>query len=149
MTIPDWAWERRLSALAHEPLQHDEAYETIHVDEHVLERAHAHCARLTQDHSKTFYTASALLPPAKRRAVRALYAFCRGSDDLVDRQPDDPLAQLDAWRERTLLVPPSDTDLVAVAWADARLRYRIPARYAHQLIDGVARDVQVKRYQTF
>jgi phytoene synthase len=40
-------------------------------------------------------------------------------------------------------------ELVAVAWAAARSQYHIPPRYAEQLIDGVARDLVQKRYQTF
>jgi phytoene synthase len=44
--------------------------------------------------------------------------------------------------------PPTD-DLVALAWADTRRRYKVPPRYAEQLIDGVARDLRQTRYQTF
>ena len=40
-------------------------------------------------------------------------------------------------------------DPVAVAWADTRMRYQIPWRYAEQLIAGVAQDVEKNRYQTF
>ena len=45
-------------------------------------------------------------------------------------------------------MPPSD-DLVAVAWADTRLRYRVPGRYVEQLLDGVAADLHKDRYATF
>jgi len=41
---------------------------------------------MTRFHSRTFFAASGLLLPVKRRAVRALYAFCRVTDDLVDRE---------------------------------------------------------------
>lgn len=86
---------------------------------------------------------------AKRQAERALYAFCRISDDLVDQQDGDPLARLEAWRERALIAYPSADDPVALAWADTLARFRVPIRYAHQLIDGVSKDIQVKRYPTF
>jgi phytoene synthase len=43
------------------------------------------CAAVVREHARTFYFASWLLPPAKRRAAYALYAFCRVADDLVDR----------------------------------------------------------------
>jgi phytoene synthase len=36
-----------------------------------------------------------------------------------------------------------------LAWADTITRYRIPRLYAHQLIEGVAKDITVKRYKTF
>jgi phytoene synthase len=115
---------------------------------------------VTQEHSKTFTMASALMPRAKRRAVRALYAFCRVSDDLVDHPGpgetgDDRLARLEGWRRRALedradeSCYAGDDDLVALAWADTRLRFGIPTRYAQQLIDGVAKDIHTTRYTTF
>ncbi|MBC7237507.1 MAG: phytoene/squalene synthase family protein [Chloroflexi bacterium] len=143
---------------------------------------------LTRRHSRTFYLASALLPPAKCRAVRALYAFCRISDDLVDGEaPSTDLFQtsspsprsryssldrnsgpglgnhenrcsarerLERWRRQALREPPRLTpccgkSLVALAWADVRARYRIPVRYAEQLIEGVAQDLRTVRYDTF
>jgi phytoene synthase len=102
-------------------------------------------------HSRTFYLASTLLPAQKRRAMRALYAFCRVSDDLVDAIGEGRARQahFEEWCERALSnLPPAD-DPVALAWADTRLRYRIPAVYAQQLLEGVARDMQATRYATF
>ena len=148
-------WEHRLFALAYEAFQQDEPRVSVNVDSETLERAYAHCVAVTQEHSKTFYTASALLAPAKRQAVRALYAFCRISDDLVDRTQGDRLAALEAWRKRSLFgdpvagTPAASNALVALAWTDTRARFGIPARYAHQLIDGVARDIRTTRYETF
>jgi phytoene synthase len=46
-------------------------------------------------------------------------------------------------------VQSASDDPVAVAWADTRIRYQIPWRYAEQLIAGVAQDVEKNRYQTF
>ena len=154
------SWERRLFALAHEPLEHSEPPLSIQADEELLEHAYQHCVAVTQEHSKTFYMASALMPPAKRRAVRALYAFCRVSDDLVDHPgpggfADDRLARLEAWRKCALgnhaagSSCTSGNDLVALAWTDTRTRFGIPTRYAHQLIDGVAKDIHTTRYATF
>jgi hypothetical protein len=48
-------------------------------------QAYQACEAITRQHSRTFYLASGLLPAGKRQAVRALYAFCRVSDDIVDR----------------------------------------------------------------
>ncbi len=53
------------------------------------------------------------------------------------------------WRQHILAPQPNRDDLVAIAWADARLRYGIPQRYAEQLIEGVARDLRQVRYNTF
>jgi phytoene synthase len=128
----------------------------------ILERAYAYCERVTAAHSRSFYWATQLLPRHKRQAIRALYAFCRVSDDIVDRPGKSQSADLIEhmllhWRRQALSQPtytdmPSDVtahDLIALAWADTRARYAIPACYAEQLIDGVARDFQQTRYRTF
>lgn len=118
-------------------------------DQRLLDRAYAHCAALTAAHSRTFSAATRLLPPDKRRAMHALYAFCRRSDDIVDGAGLDAEVVLAAWRERAAAPAPPPADLVAVAWANARYRYGIPPGYADQLIAGVARDEQQTRYATF
>ncbi len=38
---------------------------------------------------------------------------------------------------------------MAIAWAHTRARYAIPSRYAEQLVQGVATDLQKKRYANF
>lgn len=143
-------WERNLLALAYQ------AHRSINVpslkpmaDALSLYRAYEHCAELTAMHSKTFHAATSLLPRDKRRAVRALYAFCRVADNIVDCPDRDAKQSLAAWRKRALSPHPSTNDPIALAWTDTRLRYRIPTRYAEQLIDGVARDLHQTRYQTF
>jgi 15-cis-phytoene synthase len=117
-----------------------------------LARAYEHCRRLTAAHSRSFYLASGLLPAPKRQAIRALYAFCRTADDIVDGTRGlgtAPASRLAAWRARALSAQPPAGDLVAVAWSDTRRRFRLPAGYAEQLIDGVGRDLVQRRYQTF
>jgi phytoene synthase len=89
------------------------------------------------------------LPTGKRRAIRALYAFCRVSDDIVDSSEGDAEKALAAWRERVFSTNPWKSDAVTIAWTDTRRRYRIPVRYAEQLVEGVARDLRQKRYDTF
>jgi 15-cis-phytoene synthase len=118
-------------------------------DRVLLDRAYAHCAIVTARHSRSFYRASGFLPIEKRRAVRALYAFCRITDDIVDCPECNARHSLSVWRHRTLLAEPPIDDLVAIAWVDARRRYHIPQRLAEQLIDGVARDLDQTRYATF
>jgi phytoene synthase len=118
-------------------------------DHALLERAYRHCAALTAQHSHTFYTATSLLAREKRRAMRALYAFCRVSDDIVDCTDAGAVFTLRAWRRRATMPQPPPDDLVATAWADTRGRFQIPPRYAEQLVDGVARDLRQTRYATF
>ncbi len=149
------AWEHNLLDRAHEALHRHEdrpAHAATYTND-VLEAAYAYCDSITSVNSRSFHLASGLLPCEQRSAVRALYAFCRVSDDIVDRRvegaADDRSARLEEWRRlATTNHPPSDQP-VAVAWAYARERYQVPSRYAEQLIDGVARDLAQTRYQTF
>lgn len=152
MTVLTHAWEHSLLSLAQagsvERIDNVE-HGGLAVPADVLERAYAYCDALTAAHSRSFHLASGLLPDEKKRAVRALYAFCRVTDDVVDRPVGDPAKGLEEWRERALSYSPPVDDLVAVAWADARLRFAIPEHYAEQLISGVARDLFQNRYDTF
>jgi phytoene synthase len=143
-------WESALLLLAHEG-QSSAAHPLPELveDQKLLERADAYCDSLTASHSRTFYLATQFLPGSKRKAVRALYAFCRTSDDLVDCPENDGNDNWTTWRQQAISTAPPSQDLVAVAWADARLRYRIPIHYAEQLLDGVGRDRCQKRYSTF
>ncbi|MEJ2599084.1 MAG: squalene/phytoene synthase family protein [Anaerolineales bacterium] len=143
------SWEHRLLALAHEGLDSHHHAEPVPAEASLMESAYRYCEAITAEHSRTFYMASALLPDTKRRAVRALYAFCRISDDLVDGDQPEPLEKLLEWQERSLSPHPPEDDLVALAWADTRARYRIPRRYAEQLIEGVRRDLEQDRYESF
>ncbi|MDQ3004960.1 MAG: phytoene/squalene synthase family protein [Chloroflexota bacterium] len=115
-----------------------------------LHSAYKQADKITAEHSKSFHFASGLLPEEKRSAVRALYAFCRTVDDIVDESVDAECeTQLDYWRAMVENASFLDNDLVAAAWADTLARYHIPRHYALQLIDGVARDLLQTRYQTF
>jgi phytoene synthase len=150
MTLQTVPWESRLLTLAREALDQRPHPAISTLDSTLLAHAYRASEEITRQHSRTFTLASALLPEPKRQAARALYAFCRVSDDLVDHSPDgDPLRELAAWRTRALAAHPSDADPVAVAWADTRLTFNIPVRYAEQLLDGVASDLVKHRYQTF
>src|SRR5258706_15522053 len=63
-----------------------------------LENAYELAEALTRHYSKSFYLATSLLPKAERRAVRALYGFCRFTDNLVDDPQETTYPDLDWWR---------------------------------------------------
>lgn len=143
-------WEPALISLAHEALRVQ--YKTADVpahDQQSLDDAYEYCAALTSRHSKSFHLASALLPRMQRMAARALYAFCRVTDDIVDCAEEGAAADLADWRLRATSSVPPEGDPVLLAWTDARIRHEIPLHYAEQLIDGVAQDLHKTRYNTF
>ena len=150
LNVKPYDWENVLISLAYEAKRsHKIEGNRLTYDNTLLQQAYNHCELITKIHSKSFSMASRLLPYEKRRAVQALYAFCRTIDDLVDHPNGNVEAELDEWRKRSVSRRPSGNNHTAVAWADARTRYQIPKRYAEQLIEGVARDLYQSRYQTF
>lgn len=144
-------WENQLLALAGTvPYPHSRPFFSYWAGDASLRKAYRQAEKITAQHSKSFYFASGLLPEEKRAAVRALYAFCRTVDDIVDESADaQQNSRLDYWRAMVESDSFADNNLVAAAWADTLTRYHIPRHYALQLIDGVARDLSQVRYQTF
>ncbi|RPJ17354.1 MAG: phytoene/squalene synthase family protein, partial [Chloroflexi bacterium] len=144
-------WENQLLALAGSvPHPRTRPLFSYWAGDASLRKAYKQAEKITAQHSKSFYFASGLLPEEKRSAVRALYAFCRTVDDIVDEPSEvERDSQLDYWRAMAETASFADNDLVAAAWADTLTRYHIPRHYALQLIDGVARDLVQSRYQTF
>ncbi len=124
--------------------------------------AYEHCRKITQQASKTFYWGSIFLPQPKRRAVWAVYAFCRIVDDIVDeaitprtghlKGSTSPQKALDDWRrslERIYRGTVAPDEPVQRAWSDMLEMYPVPLQPALELLDGVEMDLQIKRYQTF
>jgi phytoene synthase len=114
-----------------------------------LTEAYAICERMTRQHSKSFFFSTKFLPAEKRRAVQALYAFCRTSDDIVDLAQHDPAHALADWvHVARASVPPPDHP-VLLAWHDTRTRFQLPPQLADELLAGVAMDLTIHRYETF
>ena len=68
-----------------------------------LDEAYEACRRETAEWAKTFYLGTLLLPPAKRRAIWAIYVWCRRTDERMDGPaaqalpPATLLERLDVW----------------------------------------------------
>jgi phytoene synthase len=150
MTLLIDAWENGLLAQAHAPLENILRHEVEWLSDRAQQqRAYRHCEAITREHSRTFFVASSLLPREQRQAIRALYAFCRVSDDLIDRDSAGKAAKFQEWRQRSLHGQPQDDDPVILAWAATCARYHIPQQYAEQLLDGIASDLTQTRYASF
>jgi 15-cis-phytoene synthase len=99
----------------------------------------------------SFYYSFLVLPPAKRDAIVAVWDFCRAVDDAVDEPAGgDPQAALDGWRteiDRCF----SGTPLTAQGEHLRPFigRFRLPRRPFEDLVDGVAMDLRIARYDTF
>ena len=152
MTVYARNWEQTLISWATESLRDGTEKCLEPSSSQLLGKAYEHCKYITQHHSRTFYMASSLLPPMKRRAVHALYAVCRITDDIVDQaesEKADSLTTLEDWYQRLSHQRATIYHPVILAWADTRSRFGIPHSYLRQLVDGVAMDVDHRQYETF
>ncbi len=72
-----------------------------------LDHAYEICRKETQQWAKTFYLGTLLLPPEKRKAIWAIYVWCRRTDEIMDseeastKSQDELSDNLDAWEENT------------------------------------------------
>jgi 15-cis-phytoene synthase len=110
----------------------------------------AACTRLLRAGSKSFSTASLLLPRRVRAQATVVYAFCRVADDAIDSEPGTTAAAVDALRARLARAyagapddDPVDRALAAVV-ADAR----VPRELFEALLEGFAWDVEDRHYET-
>jgi 15-cis-phytoene synthase len=116
-----------------------------------LAEDYTRCADITRRASSNFYYAFMLLPLERRRALHAVYAFCRFVDDIAD---DDTIARpaemLARWRDELQQVfAGTPTRPVSRALADNVGRFNLPRRYFDEIIDGVEMDLTRRRYESF
>jgi len=112
--------------------------------------SYAYCEQLSRQRAKNFYYSFLLLPRAKRQAMCAIYAFMRECDDRSDGPEASP-AKVAEWRSQldAALAGATPDHPVWPAFADTARRYGIPARYFHEMIDGVASDFEARTIVTF
>lgn len=113
--------------------------------------AYRYCQHVVRTQARNFSYGIRLLPPPKRRALSAVYAFARRIDDIGDGDApvDRRLTQLAEAREQLLaLTSTPQRDPVLVALADAARRYPIPLNAFAELIDGCEADVRGTSYKT-
>jgi phytoene synthase len=111
-----------------------------------------YCEKKTARSGSSFYYSFLFLPPEQRRAIMALYAFCREVDDVVDECSAPALAQttLQWWREEIVrLYAGTPQHPVTQALQTAIARYNLPQEHFQEIIDGMAMDLAQTRYATF
>ena len=119
------------------------------------------CRRVVRRHARTFHLASVFLPPRKRRAAFALYAFCRVADEIVDRwdrdrlcngmeaSPDVIAALADHERKLQEALAGTPTDSVFRELDRVMREFGVPAAVLRELMAGVAMDLRPARYDTW
>ncbi len=116
-----------------------------------LDADYERCAQVTRRSRSSFYYAFILLPPERRRALHAVYAFCRFIDDIADDESiREPALLLKRWREELDRVyAGAPTRALSRALADSARRFNIPRELFEEIINGVEMDLSRKRYQTW
>jgi len=118
-----------------------------------LRASYRYCSDLSRREARNFYYSFRLLPADRRRSMCALYAFLRRTDDLAD-DTGTVGAKAEAlrdWREGLdAALAGRDGDWPGwPALADTVRRREIPARYLHEVIDGVEMDLEPRPFETF
>jgi phytoene synthase len=105
--------------------------------------AEAHVRSVVVGSGTSFYWGMRLLPAAKRKAMYAIYAFCREVDDVADGDAPTAtkLAELARWRrEIDALFAGRPGHPTAVALLEPVARFALPAGEFHAMIDGMEMD---------
>ncbi len=111
-----------------------------------------YCQQKAAQSGSSFYYSFLFLPPERRRAITALYAFCREVDDIVDECTDLGVAQtkLVWWRqELARLYAGEPQHPVARALAPALKPFDIKQALLAEIIDGMHMDLTQNRYLDF
>lgn len=113
--------------------------------------AYARCEAITTEQARNFSYGIKLLPPQKRRALSAVYAFARRIDDIGDSDApvEERLAGLAQVREELHRLEEPGRDPVLIALGHAAHTTGLPLSAFDDLIDGCEADVRGTHYQTF
>lgn len=117
-----------------------------------LDDAYEICRQTTAEYSKTFYLGTLLMSEEKRRAIWAIYVWCRRTDELVDgpNSAETTNATLDQWEEALeALFAGQPIDDVDVALIDTLGRFPMSIQPFRDMIAGQRMDLYRSRYETF
>ncbi len=113
---------------------------------------HDYCQTKAAGSGSSFYYSFLFLPPERRRAITALYAFCREVDDVVDECTDTAVARmkLSWWRkEVNAIYHGTPQHPVARALAEVATRFNLSEERLNEIIDGMQMDLDYNRYPDF
>ena len=117
-----------------------------------VRESYRHCQQVTRRAARNFYFAFITLPPHQRRAIYAVYAFCRLCDDIADEPAPvaEQVQRLAGTRNALARAYAGEPEgPVFTALAHAAAAHRIPETYFQEVIAGVEMDLTQQRYNTF
>jgi phytoene synthase len=113
---------------------------------------HEYCQTKAAASGSSFYYSFLFLPPKRRRAITALYAFCREVDDAVDECSDAAVARMKlAWWRKEVAAAYHGTPQhpVARALAEVASHFNLSEERLNEIIDGMQMDLDYNRYPDF
>ncbi len=115
-----------------------------------------YCQEKAVQSGSSFYYSFLYLPLEKRRAITALYAFCREVDDVVDECTDIAVARMKLawWRQEVAAIFSDEpgvkpTHPVTKALAAVAKTFNLTAGRLNEIIDGMEMDLSYNRYADF
>jgi 15-cis-phytoene synthase len=112
-----------------------------------------YCQQKAAQSGSSFYYSFLFLPAERRRAITALYAFCREVDDIVDECMDVGVARtkLAWWRDQIAAIYDNVRPQHPVAQALAAVlpAFKLPQARLQEIIDGMEMDLTQRRYADF
>jgi len=111
-----------------------------------------YCQNKTAQSGSSFYYSFIFLSPERRRAITALYAFCREVDDVVDECSDEHVARttLAWWRGQVAAIySGTPQHPVAQALVPVVKQFNLPQEHLHEIIDGMEMDLTQHQYADF
>ena len=121
------------------------------VDRHAEEELNrAYCRWFIRASRSNFYLSFFSLPAEKRRAITAVYAYCRMADDIADEPGEIPgkKTTLREWKEALNQLSdegPPHPIIGELAWASRK--YELPPEHFQAICDGVAMDLEENRFE--
>jgi phytoene synthase len=111
-----------------------------------------YCQQKAAQSGSSFYYSFLFLPPERRRAITALFAFCREVDDVVDECTDAGVARVKLawWRNEVATVyAGAPQHPVAQALVPVVRTFNLPQPRLQEIIDGMEMDLTQRRYADF
>lgn len=108
-----------------------------------------YCQQKAAASGSSFYYSFLFLPPERRRAITALYAFCREVDDTVDECTDESIARIKlAWWRKEIagMYEGKQSHPVTQALQPHLSTYNLQEKHLQAIIDGMEMDLNQTRY---
>ncbi|KAL9247957.1 hypothetical protein vseg_021326 [Gypsophila vaccaria] len=118
----------------------------------LLGEAYDRCGEVCAEYAKTFYLGTLLMTPEKRRAIWAIYVWCRRTDELVDGPNASHITPtaLDRWESRLEdLFRGRPFDMLDAALSDTVAKFPIDIQPFKDMIEGMRMDLRKSRYKNF